>query len=178
MPVGEELASPFPELEIALQTLLKIGGEAVGRVELWYIDGSQAMENGFDIVDICDSLGQEKYDYASAVYSSVGSELADSRTVRLENPRCRSTIPKLGIYHLPFGDTVRNEIDGVAEPRSSYDFRNDRWDSTGESCPASAAGAGTHCARTTGCGRRRAASPGNARGAAPPPFAATFVYLR
>ena len=92
MPVGEEPATLFPELEIALETLLTVGhelddydddyvrryagpirtkdgDETVGRIELWYIDGSRAMENGFDIVDICDSLGQDQYHYAWALYT-------------------------------------------------------------------------------------------------------------
>lgn len=84
--------TPFPELEIALETLLTVGhdlegydddyvrryagsvrawdgDEVVGSIELWYFDGSRAMERGFDIVDVCDSLGQAEYDYASAVYT-------------------------------------------------------------------------------------------------------------
>lgn len=92
MPVGEEPATPFPDLEIALETLLTVGhdlddydddyvrryagpirakdgGEIVGHVELWCVDGSRAMENGFDIVDICDSIGQREFEYASAVYT-------------------------------------------------------------------------------------------------------------
>ena len=85
--------TPFPELEIALETLLTVGhelddydddyvrryagpigandgDEVVGQLGLWYIDGTRAMENGFDIVDVCDSLGQDEYNYASAVYTN------------------------------------------------------------------------------------------------------------
>lgn len=85
--------TPFPELVVALQILLGVGadpyeddddyvrryagpiramdaGEIVGRVELRYIHGSRAMENGFDIVDVCDALGQDEYDYAWSVYTN------------------------------------------------------------------------------------------------------------
>lgn len=43
--------------------------EEIGEIELWYIDGSRALENGLDIVDVCDSVGREEYDYADAIYS-------------------------------------------------------------------------------------------------------------
>ncbi len=41
----------------------------IGQIELWYIDGSRAADNTLDIADVCDSLGQEEYEYASAVYT-------------------------------------------------------------------------------------------------------------
>lgn len=40
----------------------------IGQIELWHIDGSRAQDDGLDIVDVCDSLGQTEYEYASAVY--------------------------------------------------------------------------------------------------------------
>jgi GNAT superfamily N-acetyltransferase len=43
--------------------------EEIGEIELWYIDGSRALDNGLDIIDLCDSFGQEEYEYASAIYS-------------------------------------------------------------------------------------------------------------
>ncbi len=42
----------------------------IGEIELWYMDGSWACENGLDIVDVCDSLGQEEYEYAASIYSN------------------------------------------------------------------------------------------------------------
>lgn len=49
----------------------------IGRIELWYIDGSRAADDGLDIVDICDSLGQAEYEYASAVYSGGKVDIID-----------------------------------------------------------------------------------------------------
>ena len=40
----------------------------IGEIELFYIDGTRALENGLDIVDVCDSIGQEVYEYAASVY--------------------------------------------------------------------------------------------------------------
>jgi len=42
----------------------------IGQIEMWYIDGSRAADDGLDIVDVCDSLGQGEYECASAVYTS------------------------------------------------------------------------------------------------------------
>lgn len=42
--------------------------EEIGEIELWYIDGSRAIDNGLDIVAICDSIGPEEYEYASSIY--------------------------------------------------------------------------------------------------------------
>ncbi len=39
----------------------------IGQIELWYMDGSRAVDNGLDIADVCDSLGQVEADYAAAV---------------------------------------------------------------------------------------------------------------
>ena len=49
-----------------------------GQIELWYIDGSRAADNTLDIADVCDSLGQEEYEYASAVYTggSIDAQIA------------------------------------------------------------------------------------------------------
>ena len=38
----------------------------IGEIEVWYIDGSRAADNALDIADVCDSLGQEEYECASA----------------------------------------------------------------------------------------------------------------
>ena len=43
--------------------------ENLGYVEVWHIDGSRAIDNRLDIVDICDSIEQELYEYASAIYT-------------------------------------------------------------------------------------------------------------
>ena len=40
----------------------------LGTIELYYIDGSRALDNRLDIVDVCDSLGQDVYEYSNAVY--------------------------------------------------------------------------------------------------------------
>ena len=40
----------------------------IGEIELFYIDGTRALDNGLNIVDVCDSVGQEVYEYATAVY--------------------------------------------------------------------------------------------------------------
>lgn len=57
-------------------------GEIVGRLELRYIHGSRAMEDGFDIVDVCDALGQDEYDYAWAVYTNgtIDASIAEAPT--------------------------------------------------------------------------------------------------
>ena len=41
----------------------------IGEIEVWYIDGSRASDNRLDIVDVCDSLGQEEYEYAAAIFT-------------------------------------------------------------------------------------------------------------
>ena len=43
--------------------------EEIGEIELWYIDGSRALDNGLDIVDVCDSVGREEFEYADAIYT-------------------------------------------------------------------------------------------------------------
>lgn len=48
----------------------------IGEIELWYIDGSRAVENELDIVDVCDSLAQAEYEYASAVYTNGKVDIA------------------------------------------------------------------------------------------------------
>jgi len=40
----------------------------IGEIELYYIDGTRALDGGLDIVDVCDSIGQEVYEYAASVY--------------------------------------------------------------------------------------------------------------
>ena len=95
--VGGESAENWSELLISLETLLVVGHEPledyddnyvrkyagpvriqgedggeckqIGEIEIWYIDGSRAADNGLDIVDVCDSMTQAEYEYASAVYT-------------------------------------------------------------------------------------------------------------
>ncbi len=59
----------------------------IGDIEVWYIDGSRAVDNGLDIADVCDSLGQLEAVYAAAVYTD-GS--IDSSIV--ENPLCNDVL--------------------------------------------------------------------------------------
>ena len=94
--MGGEGAESWTELLISLETLLVVGREPlegyddnyvrryagpvriqgenggqpkqIGEIEVWYIDGSRAADNGLDIVDVCDSMTQAEYEYASAVY--------------------------------------------------------------------------------------------------------------
>ena len=95
--VAEEGAENWSELLISLETLLVVrrqplddyddnyvrryvgpvrvqngdGSEQthIGEIEVWYIDGSRAADNGLDIVDVCDAMSQAEYEYASAVYT-------------------------------------------------------------------------------------------------------------
>ena len=95
--VGSEGAEDWSELLISLETLLVVGREPledcddnyvrryagpvriqgkdvgepkqIGEIEVWYIDGSRAADNGLDIVDVCDSMTQAEYEYASAIYT-------------------------------------------------------------------------------------------------------------
>jgi hypothetical protein len=88
--VGGEGAENWTELLISLETLLVVGCEPVedyddnylrkyagavriqgedgerpnqaGEIEVWYIDGSHAADNEFDIVDVCDSMTQAEYE--------------------------------------------------------------------------------------------------------------------
>jgi len=41
----------------------------IGEMELIYFDGSRAVDNGLDILDVADSVGVEEYRYAKAVYA-------------------------------------------------------------------------------------------------------------
>lgn len=50
----------------------------IGEIDLWYIDGSRAADDGLDIVDVCDSLSQEEYEYAAAVYTNGSVDIASS----------------------------------------------------------------------------------------------------
>jgi hypothetical protein len=95
--VGGESAEQWTELLISLEMLLVVGREPledyddnyvrryagpvriqgadggepkqIGEIEVWYIDGSRAADNAFDIVDVCDSMTQGEYEYASAIYT-------------------------------------------------------------------------------------------------------------
>ena len=105
--MGSEGAENWTELLISLETLLVVGREPledyddnyvrryagpvriqgtdrgepkqIGKIEVWYIDGSRAADNGLDIVDVCDSMTQAEYEYASAVYTegSVDSSIVE-----------------------------------------------------------------------------------------------------
>jgi hypothetical protein len=52
----------------------------VGFIEIWHLDGSRAIDNHLDIVDICDAHEQELYDYASAIYED---GYIDSKLVKM-----------------------------------------------------------------------------------------------
>ena len=43
-------------------------GETIGYIEVWKVDGSRAFDNNLDIVDICDSIERELYEYSLAIY--------------------------------------------------------------------------------------------------------------
>ena len=105
--VGSEGAENWTELLISLETLLVVGREPledyddnyvrkyagpvriqgedgcalkqIAEIEVWYIDGSRAADNGLDIVDVCDSMTQAEYEYALAVYTegSVDSSIVE-----------------------------------------------------------------------------------------------------
>ena len=40
----------------------------IGHVEIWFIDGTRASDDGKDIVEICDSIEQQLYEYVHSVY--------------------------------------------------------------------------------------------------------------
>jgi hypothetical protein len=44
------------------------GRDRIGHVVVWYLDGTRAIDNRLDIVDICDAVAQEQYDYARSIY--------------------------------------------------------------------------------------------------------------
>ena len=105
--VAAKGAENWSELLISLETLLVVGHEPledyadnyvrkyagpvriqgdggggpkqIGEIEVWYIDGSRAADNGLDIVDVCDSMTQAEYEYASAVYTdgSIDSSIVE-----------------------------------------------------------------------------------------------------
>ena len=41
----------------------------IGEIEVWYIDGARAQRDNLDIVEICDSITQDEYDYAECIYT-------------------------------------------------------------------------------------------------------------
>jgi GNAT superfamily N-acetyltransferase len=43
--------------------------EQIGEIAVWHIDGARAIDNGLDIVDVCDSISQDAYEYAVSVYT-------------------------------------------------------------------------------------------------------------
>jgi hypothetical protein len=42
--------------------------ENIGYIEIWHVDGTRAFDNDLDIVDICDSIERELYEYLLAIY--------------------------------------------------------------------------------------------------------------
>jgi hypothetical protein len=42
--------------------------QTIGFIEVWYVQGQRAYDNGLDIVEICDNIEQELFEYASSVY--------------------------------------------------------------------------------------------------------------
>jgi hypothetical protein len=42
--------------------------ENIGYIEIWYVDGNRAFNNDLDIVDVCDSIERELYEYSLAIY--------------------------------------------------------------------------------------------------------------
>lgn len=42
----------------------------IGEVEFWIIDGNRAIDNNLDIVELCDSLGSDEYNYANSIYKN------------------------------------------------------------------------------------------------------------
>ncbi len=41
----------------------------IGEIKVWYIDGSRALDNDLDIIDVCDSVSGDALDYAQAIYT-------------------------------------------------------------------------------------------------------------
>jgi len=44
----------------------------IGYIEVWLILGNRAINNSLDIVDLCDSIEQELYEYADSMYKDGG----------------------------------------------------------------------------------------------------------
>ena len=42
--------------------------KTIGYIEVWKLDGTRAINNHLDIIDICNSIEQELYEYSSAIY--------------------------------------------------------------------------------------------------------------
>jgi hypothetical protein len=42
--------------------------ENIGYIEIWHVDGTRALDNHLDIVNICDSIERELYEYSLAIY--------------------------------------------------------------------------------------------------------------
>ena len=102
--MGSEGAENWTELLISLETLLVVGREPledyddnyvrkyagpvkiqdengerqkqIGEIEVWYMDGSRAADNGLDIVDVCDSMTQAEYAYVLAIYTEGSVDLS------------------------------------------------------------------------------------------------------
>ena len=56
------MKAPFEETDEEIE---------IGQIEPWHIDRWRAEGDGLNIADVCDSLGQEVYEYVSAVQSSL-----------------------------------------------------------------------------------------------------------
>ena len=74
VPLGEGL-NDYDDNYVRMQrgSLVLVGGngetEQIGEIEVWHIDGVRATDNKLDIVDVCDSIGQDAYEYAASVYA-------------------------------------------------------------------------------------------------------------
>ena len=42
----------------------------IGEIEVWCIDGSRAQADNLDIVELCDFITQDEYDYAESIYTN------------------------------------------------------------------------------------------------------------
>lgn len=74
VPLGEYI-DDYDDNYVRMQrgTLILVRGdseqEQIGEIEVWHIDGARAIDNNLDIVDVCDSISQDTYDYAVSVYT-------------------------------------------------------------------------------------------------------------
>jgi len=59
--------------EILLKTIDEEDNEIekmIGYIEFWYVEGDRAYYNDINIVDYCDSIEQELYEYSQAIYKN------------------------------------------------------------------------------------------------------------
>ena len=74
VPLGEDIDHDddnYVRVQRGSLTLVSNDGETkqIGEIEAWHIDGARAMDNKLDIVDVCDSISQDAYEYAVSVYT-------------------------------------------------------------------------------------------------------------